>query len=138
MNPKLKAKIEKRKIRIYELANLNEYLDTLDGKEVFVTIERWTEKKQRSNQQNRYMWSVPYAIIAEYTGNSPEEVHELMCQMFNSKVVVIKNKEYRIPLSTASLSTIQLEEYLSRVREWASIELSLYVPLPNEVSFEEQ
>ena len=34
------------------------------------------------------------------------------------------------------MTTAQMEEYLSNCRMWASIELNLYIPLPNEIEIE--
>jgi hypothetical protein len=38
----------------------------------------------------------------------------------------------KIPRSTATLSTLEMEDYLARVREFASMELGCYIPEPNE------
>jgi hypothetical protein len=34
--------------------------------------------------------------------------------------------------STSDLSTIEFEEYCSKIRMWASKELGVYIPSPNE------
>jgi hypothetical protein len=80
------------------------------------------------------MWAIVYKYIADYTGHSTEEIHSACKQMFLPKdhLLMGKDVEVVIPKSTKNLSTVELEEYLMRVRVWASTELSLSIPLPNQ------
>ena len=43
---------------------------------VNVTIE--TPKKQRSDSQNRYYWGVIVKMISDFSGESPNRVHEAL------------------------------------------------------------
>jgi len=41
-------------------------------------------------------------------------------------------KEVEVPKSTAELTTKEFEEYTTSIRQWASQELGVYIPTPNE------
>jgi len=44
---------------------------------------------------------------------------------------------YLIPNRTTSeLNTVEMEEFLTKCREFASIAINLYIPLPNEISLD--
>lgn len=101
-----------------------------EGKKIFLTIE--TEKKTRSSQQNRYYWAVIVEIISEHTGYNLDEVNDLLKWKFN------RLHRDGLPDSCKSfkaLDTVEFEDKMSKIREWAAIELSLYIPLPNETKF---
>ena len=92
--------------------------------------------KQRSNNQNRYYWSVIIGTLSDHTGFTPEEMHEVLKHKFLHKDLVVKEKSkvyfMNIPTSTAKLNTSEMEHYLTQIREWASLDLGCYLPLPNE------
>ena len=87
----------------------------------------------RSNNQNAYMWGVVYKILAMELGYTEDEIHELMKQKFLPRVLNLgENEEYNIPVSTTELSTVAMEEYLSKIREWAGTKINCFIPMPNE------
>lgn len=94
------------------------------------------EYKMRSLPENRYYFGVVLKILSDELGYSVNEVHELTKQMFLSEVIFLKTKEgvkeIHIPKSTTNLKTVEFEEYLSSIRQWASMELGIYIPTPNE------
>jgi hypothetical protein len=108
--------------------SLRDVIRKHEGRQVNIEIKRYYPKKDRSNEQNRYMWGVVYRLLADYTGHSPEEIHEAMKYEF----LLSRESKLKVPRSTADLSTIEMEDYLSRVREFASLELGVYIPEPNE------
>jgi hypothetical protein len=95
-------------------------------------------EKQRSNPQNRYYWGCVVQVISDELGYTRTEVHEMLKQKFLTSMECIKNKRtgisYLIPKekSTTSLDTKSWEEFMSQVREWASMALNIYIPEPNE------
>ena len=89
--------------------------------------------KPRSSRQNRYLWGIVYALIAEETGHSTEELHEFFKSMFLPRTFIqVGKREREIVKSTTDLSTTDMENYLTRVRVFASQELNVFIPLPNE------
>jgi hypothetical protein len=45
-------------------------------------IEIGKLKKRRTDRQNRALWACAYAVIAEETGNDPEDLHQYFCGEF--------------------------------------------------------
>lgn len=94
-------------------------------------------KKDRSIQQNRYYWSVIIDLISEHTGFNREEMHEVLKHKFLRYTVWVPKKDgikeqSIIAKSTASLTTKQFEEFMSQIRQWASSDLGIFLPEPNE------
>lgn len=137
--PKFKGRIEKGRMIFNRLGDYLNYVQGLEGKEVSLILQEW--KNDRSDNQNRYYWGIPIKMISEYTGYSDEEVHELLKSLFLKKKVDVKTtkgitERHTIVGSTATLNTAEFEEYLAKVRQWASEELNIYVPEPNETSYD--
>lgn len=98
-------------------------------------------KKDRSNQQNRYYWGVLIDLLSEHTGFNREEMHEVLKHKFLRYTVWIPKKDNIkeqsiIAKSTSKLTTKQFEEYQSQIRQWASTDLGLFLPEPNEQMME--
>lgn len=129
-NPQFLGTVEDGKLSLVNPQRFDRYLLNLVG-EVVLTIKRNRKKRERSLAQNRYYWGVPVAILAENFGYSDEEMHEALKWQF------LKKHEGRIPTvrSTTDLSTVEMENLLSKIRQWASSEFGVYIPTPNETEF---
>lgn len=94
------------------------------------------EARIRSTPENKYYWGVCVQILSDELGYHRNEIHEILKGMFLSEVKFLKTKEgieeIRIPKSTAELTTIGFENYLSDIRQWSSAELGIWLPEPNE------
>jgi len=110
--------------------------EELDGTENLVDVTIETHRKTRSNLQNRYYWFI-IQMIADELGYHRDTVHNYMKTMF------LGFEEYDMPdgkkfvetRSTRDETTVSFEEYLIRIRRWASDFLSMYIPLPNETPY---
>ncbi len=97
------------------------------------------ESKSRSNPQNSYYWGVIIKLISEHLGYTTEETHEILKYKFLKIDFEIPQKSKAqtelVPISrsTTQLDTKEMEEYLSQVRMWASGDLGVFIPEPNEV-----
>ncbi len=96
--------------------------------------------KGRSGCQNRYYWGVVIDLLSEHTGFDREEMHEVLKHKFLRKTVWIHKKggieeQSIITKSTTGLTTKQFEEYLSGIRQWASADLGVFLPEPNEADY---
>jgi len=100
-----------------------------EGKEITLTVQR--KKKQRSNNQNNYLWGVVYELLSQHLGYTPDEIHDLMRLKFWFKFI----GDVKIPKSTTKMKTSDFEEYASKIRQFSSIELGCYIPMPNEVDY---
>lgn len=97
-------------------------------------------KQDRSNNQNRYYWGVVINMLSEHTGFTPSEMHEVLKYRFLSypRILISKTPEkVLIAKSTTNLTTKEFEEFMTRVRQWASIDLGLWIPEPNQAPMEE-
>ena len=101
----------------------------LEGKDVEVVVRK--KKKHRSGSQNAYLWAVPYELISDDLGYTPQEVHDAMRHLF------LVNNDNDLPKvkSTTELTTIEFEEYVGKVRQWAAEFRDIYIPEPNEVDY---
>lgn len=77
------------------------------------------DKKHRSNAENSYFHGVVLPILSEHTGYDVYEMKGIVKYRFGVK-------------KTSSLTTAEFEKFMSDVRQWASYELSCFVPTPNE------
>ncbi len=107
-------------------------LGALEGKRFECSLRR--ESKRKSVEQRGYYRAVIVKMIAEATedfGRDGEErVHKGLAYMFLTKTDLKTGLKY--VQSTEDLDTVQTEEYYEKCRVWANMELSLWIPLPNE------
>jgi hypothetical protein len=129
----LPARIERGRIIYHDPREYSKVISALNGQEVTVSIK--PPSKSRSNQQNRYYHGVVLALVADTTGYSTTECHELMKAMFLPDNKVVAGKMIHFSRSTTGLTTTEFEDYLKHIREWASVDLGIYIPQPNEVDF---
>lgn len=100
--------------------------------------------KSRSNPQNRYYWGCVIQTLSDELGYTKDEVHAMLKHKFLTSMDSIKNERtgisYLIPKekSTTVLDTKEWEEFMSQVREFASMALNIYIQEPNEQPPEEK
>jgi hypothetical protein len=108
-------------------ATIGNYLKTREGKAVEVKFARPTTS--RSLRQNRYYWGAVIGAIAESTGNSPEDLHLVLKDMFlPRKFITLGAKEVEVRKTSADLSTEEFADYLRRIEAWAATELGIAIP----------
>ena len=136
MHKILKAKNLKTGIEFFDIEGLQNVLLNLPD-EVEVVLRK--ESKKRSLRQNRYYWAVIISELSTELGHSEDELHEIFKTMFlTSEVDLVTNtgnKHFTISKSTTELTTEKMEIYLGKIRQFAEMELGIYLPLPNEVDF---
>lgn len=90
----------------------------------------------RSLPENRYYWGVIVKILSDELGYEPSKIHEMLKQEFLYEILHLKTRdgilEKKIVKSTTELNTEEAESFYSSVRQWASIELGIWIPEPNE------
>ena len=130
--------IEKGKLTLRNRQIFSEELKGLNG-DVTVTVVEGRGK--RSTRQNAYLWSVVYKLIAQYmtelTGEvyDEEDIHAYYKDKFLSKKkhFIMGLEECDIETaSTTKLNTKEFEEYAENIRRFASMELQIDIPSPNE------
>ncbi len=107
------------------------HLLPLRGQTVEITVEK--RRKRRSGSQNNYYHGVVLRMIADHCGyrgsDELEGLHEEFKRKFLPKVGLLK-----ISKGTSELTTVEFEDYLESIRQWAATELQIYIPMPNEVT----
>ena len=95
--------------------------------------------KNRSLPQNAYYWSVIVGIAAECISEAwseevtSQQAHEVLKSQCNAKDLVAPDGLVTTaPASTATLTTVEAEEYYERCRMWLKEFFGADVPLPNE------
>jgi hypothetical protein len=116
-----------------ERALFVDYLHTLEGKEIQITVEK--RKDQRTMNQNAYLWGCVYKLICDHTGDEPEDFHEWAKGKFLGKrTVSIHGEEQEVTRSTTELSKDEIfEVYIDPIRRWAAEYLEVVVPDPERV-----
>lgn len=129
MTPKFKGHIKEGKLSLKEEANFKKYLQTLDG-----DIELIVKKSRKSitTPQMRYYYGVIIRTLSSELGYTSDEMDLVLKFKFLKEYDV--NGLARIP-SKLELDTEKSEDYFSKIRMWASSELGIYIPLPNEVEY---
>lgn len=122
---------------VLELDHPELYSDLLKGKlaNCRVQLEIDRKKTPRSQQQSAYLFAAVYPPIAEHTGYSIPEVHEVCKQMFlPERTMSIGDKMIKVPGSTTKLTTAEMMDYIDRCIAMAG-ELGIHVQSPEEAGF---
>ncbi len=123
--------------KLEKQAELNEALKAHEGKDVRITLER--KRKRRSLNQNAYYFGVVLPAVCELLtdyGNDVdiEETHYFLKAEVGKLTKTIVNQTgvaRKVVKSSAKLSTVEMEDYLERVRRWAAGH-GVIIPLPEE------
>ena len=127
---------DKGKLILSNPDSFKQELKKLSNKRVYVIVDE--EKPTRSNNQNRYYWSVIVQTLANEIGYTPDEMHEVLKARFSPKdIKQLGVEQVVVPKSTTKQKTDEFEIYLENIRRFASLELQIKLPLPNEVEVEE-
>ena len=115
---------------------LAEQIRQLKDGPVTVTVAR--KHATRSVQANRYWWGVCLPLVAEHTGYTVDECHDIAKQMFLPKKLAITDGngeikgEFVVGGTTRSLTTLEFYEFVENWRKWAGQELGVTIPDPDE------
>lgn len=126
-----------REGRFSEAGKIRTLLAYLEGKRLKLSIAVLNPK--RSLNQNAYYWGVVVPAVRHMfleCGNdiTTDEVHEYLKQHVGGleRTITLPDGRRRVVVgSTAGLSKLEMEEYLEKVRAWAS-QFGVVIPLPNE------
>ena len=114
MNALLYGKVSKGKLVLDYPEKLVVTLASLEGRRVEVIVRK--ETNTRTNQQNRYLWGIVYAIISDNTGYDPEQVHDAMKVKFASQHL---DNGLVITERTSKMTTERMTRYIDDIKRWA-------------------
>lgn len=93
-------------------------------------------QRARSLAALAYYWGVVVEHIADHTGHTPDEVHELMKTILLPKHLVVADgngeivEDRVVGGSITALSSAEFAAYVDRVREYAAEHLDVVIPDP--------
>ena len=100
-----------------------------------VTISR--VRKKRTTDQNSLYWMWLKCVVDE-TGNDINDLHEYCKRKFLApRVIEIAGERIEIAPSTTKLDTADMTTYLNSVQSWASSELGITLPSPEDRFYED-
>lgn len=99
------------------------------------TVKITRKTTPRTVSQNALMW-MWYKCMEDATGTRKEDFHEHYKKMFLMRVVQIGRKVEKVYGSTADLNTIQMTEYLEKVKADAAVEFGINLPLPVDRNYQ--
>jgi hypothetical protein len=104
--------------------SINEFLNTLNDKEVKIDIK--VKRNNRSKNQNSLYW-LWLEVISEFTGYDPDELHNSFRSMF------LTNNQVKPPLvrSTSILDTAEFTKYLDKIKLYSLENISPDLKFPN-------
>lgn len=124
------------KLEIRNRAMVRAQLQRMRDGEVRITIER--AHATRSSQANRYYWGVVVELLAEHTGYTPDEIHEVLKAKFLPKKLAVTDGngeikgEFVVGGTTTKLNKVEFGEYVTQIRQWALEDLDVVIPEANE------
>jgi hypothetical protein len=109
-------------------------ISELDDKKAWL-VQVTPYRKKRSTEQNAFLHGVSLKLICEHTGYEIDDMKMyLMGKAFGWEEYEIMGERRRRPLKgTSDLNTEQFSWFMEWVESWASQELGLLIPKPNEV-----
>lgn len=89
-------------------------------------------KQKRSLSQNRYYWGVLVKMLSDYTGFTPNEMH----QVLGENLWNYEKDGRKFIKSTTEMDTAEFTRRIDEARLFAQEQIGIYIPEPNEVTNE--
>ena len=142
--------IEKGILKIHKRNLFTENLKQFPDCRVLVTVEKQykhrstytynEETEKQGTGQNGYYWFIICQLFREgwqeLTGEliDKNQAHERLKMYCNYKEIANETtgEIVKIPQSTATMTTVDAEEYYTRCRMWIFENMNIDVPMPNE------
>ena len=103
-----------------------------------LTIER--ETKRRTLSQNALMWKWVGEVVDHvevYTGHDKDEIHDYFKDRFlPTRIVSFGDDVRKVTGSTKKLNTAEMTDYMNKIYAWATTELGLFLPVPEDLGRE--
>lgn len=144
--PKWEFTVKDGKVQIRMREQFDLYVAThFEGKKGILIARpyrkpRSTGQEDETGNQNGYYWAVIVRMLAAEMGMFDHEVHDMLRHKFLLVGKERDGRRWEVARSTADLSTVEFEDYCSKIRMWAGTpdeicENGLLIPLPNEVAW---
>lgn len=125
------GKVVKGELQGIPKGKLREELKQFEDQSVELIIRR--KRKKRSSAQNRTYWMY-VSILAEETGFSKDEFHEIIKMKFlkDERVDEKTGEVYPYLKSTSKLSTVEFNYLFEQLYQWAAETFHVTLPKPKE------
>jgi len=81
--------------------------------------------------QNRYYWFI-LGMLENETGIYKDDWHDYFGEKFRRSTKEFNGEPIEFTKSSTALTTIEFEDYMTKIRTFASMEVGYFLPLPNE------
>jgi hypothetical protein len=85
--------------------------------------------------QNRYYWFV-LGLLEVDTGIYKNDWHDYFGEKFRRSTKDFNGEIMEFTRSSTALNTLDFEDYMTKIRTFASTELGIFIPLPNETDYD--
>ncbi len=128
------GRVQKGKLFIRDRRTFDKQIAMLkETWELEIAIQR--RRATRSIQQNRYYWSQVVGLVAQYTGESPDTIHDIYKAKFLPRVITVPNirtgevvAEFTLGGSTRKMNTAEFSTYVTAIKDWAYDSLGVIIP----------
>ena len=99
-------------------------------------VEVGVFRPRRTTNQNNLMWAWINEVadhVREHTGQDSDEIHEFFKAKFLPAKIVEINGESFDYRTTTKLTTAEMSDYMDRIYFWATTELGLILPVPEDL-----
>ena len=97
------------------------------------SLLRKTQPRTISQHSLMCMW---YKCMEDSTGTPKEDFHDYYKAKYLSREVAVGNRLYRVAGSTTDLNTLQMTNYLEKVKADAATEFGIMLPLPEDRDYQ--
>lgn len=101
--------------------------------EYTVRIVRKTQPRTISQNSLMWMW---YKCMEEATGQNKEDFHDYYKTKFLSRQIVVGSRWVTVTGSTTDLNTLQMTDFLEKVKADAATEFGITLPLPEDRNYQ--
>lgn len=128
------AELKRGRMQIRNWNRVASELGAMRDGELRISITR--AHATRSLNQNAWYWACVVGLVAEHTGYTPDEIHEIYKAKFIPKRLALANGngeitgEFVIGGTTTQLNKLEFGEFCESIREWAADELGVVIPDP--------
>jgi hypothetical protein len=107
----------------------------LDLKKVY-TVDITERRIKRTISQNGLYW-LWLTCVSHETGNDKDDLHEFFKQKYLTPETILVLDYTITRISTTNLNTVQFKYLLDNIQIFASTELAITLPDPNDLRWEE-
>ncbi len=110
------------------------YVESLpDNKCYEIIVKQHRERRTLPQNSLFHLWC---KCIEDETGQDAESVKRVTKEMFlgYNEVDVFGRKSYELT-STTKLNTLQMSQFMNKVQAWASSDLGIVLPIPEDLYF---